>query len=570
MRYSGDVLAASGLLGYWRLGDRTGPAACEARGEFPGTYSGGYTLRRPGAISGDANKAAGFNGTTSYARVANSAGLNPTSAITLEGWVSPVSATASQTLIRKDAQYMLRIVNSTVMARLWWSDGTYTEFASPAVISGGDYQHLAVTYDGSTARLFRNGVEVASRTVAKTIRTGTGTLYLGTAGGYDSLNGQLDEVALYGSAVPAATLSKHYRTGASIALRGPQELNGVGAPQSVGLRWDAVPGASEYRVYRQEADGSWLSTPSSVVTGAPTYVDRSVTDGTTLRYRVTAVEDNAESPPSPVATVTPTSSVLLAAGDIADFTMHSDLTARLLDRLDGVVAPVGDTAYEDGAPSEFANYYEPTWGRHKWRTRPAVGDHEYGTPGATGYFDYFGEAAGPRGRGYYSYDLNGWHVIVLNSNCDKVAGCEAGSPQEQWLRADLAAANAGCTVAMWGDPMFTSSSVHTNDPSYVDFWRALYDHNVELVLNGDDHAYERFAPQRPDGRLDQARGIRQFTVGTGGRVLYGTGSLQPNSEVRNTETFGVLELSLSADSYTWRFVPQEGKTFTDTGTESCH
>ena len=306
--YSGDVLAASGLLGYWRLGDRTGPTACEARGEFPGTYSGGYTLGRPGAISGDANTAAGFNGTTSYARVANSAGLNPTSAITLEGWVSPVSATASQTLIRKDAQYMLRIANSTVMARLWWSDGTYTEFASPAVISGGDYQHLAVTYDGSTARLFRNGVVVASRTVAKTIRTGTGPLYLGTAGGYDSLNGQLDEVALYGNAVPADTLAEHYRIATdTVAPAAPGGVTAEAGDGSVGLSWSANPETdlASYRVYRRVAGDAWPSTATQEVDGT-SWTDTTAVNSTTYDYRVTAVDaSNNESTPSAPVTATP-------------------------------------------------------------------------------------------------------------------------------------------------------------------------------------------------------------------------------------------------------------------------
>ena len=568
--YSSSVLATSGLRAYWRLGDRSGTTACEARTAFPGTYSGGFTLAQQGAISGDANTAVALNGSTGYVRVPSSNGLNPTAAITVEGWVSPASAATSQTLVRKDQQYMLRVVNSTLMTRLWWTDGTYTEFASAAVMTSGEYQHVAMTYDGLTVRLFRNGVEVANRAVIKAIKTGTSALNLGTSGGYDFVNGRLDELAIYSSAVPSATVAQHYRAGSGSGITGPLTLDAAGGPRSVGLRWGAIGDASEYRLYRQRMDDSWPTAPNAVVTGAATYVDRSLTDEVPESYRVTAVVDGAESVPSPVATATPTSSVLLAAGDIADYSMNAERTAKLLDHLDGAVATLGDNAYEDGTASEFADYYEPTWGRHKWRTRPTVGDHEYRTPGAAPYYDYFGDAAGTRGRGYYSYDLQGWHIVVLNSNCAEVGGCGQGSPQEQWLRNDLTSSSANCTVAMWGDPLFTSGDVHSNDPTYTDFWRALYDNGAEIVLNGDDHAYERFAPQTPNGVGDTARGVRQFTVGTGGRMLYGTRTLLPNSEQRNTDTWGVLKLTLSGNSYSWRFVPVEGKTFTDTGTQSCH
>ncbi len=197
----------------------------------------------------------------------------------------------------------------------------------------------------------------------------------------------------------------------------------------------------------------------------------------------------------------------------------AEITAGLLDGLTGTVAVLGDTAYENGTPDEFARCYEPTWGRHKARTRPAVGNHEYGTPGAAGYFAYFGAAAGEAGKGWYSYDLGAWHVVALNSNCSLV-GCQAGSEQEQWLRADLAANGARCTVAYMHHPRFSSGNVHGGSSAVDPLWRALEADGAELVLAGHDHDYERFAPQTASGALDVERGVRQFVVGTGGRPLY--------------------------------------------------
>jgi hypothetical protein len=272
--------------------------------------------------------------------------------------------------------------------------------------------------------------------------------------------------------------------------------------------------------------------------------------------------------PTPASTQT-TSSVLVGAGDIADCNSAGDeATAALLDGINGTVFTTGDNVYETGTATEFANCYNPSWGRHKARTRPSVGNHEYGTAGATGYFGYFGSAAGEQGKGYYSYDLGAWHIVVLNSNCAQVGGCQAGSVQEQWLRADLAAHPAACTLAYWHHPRF-SSGQHGNNSAMQPFWQALYDFGADVVLNGHDHTYERFAPQTPSGASDPQRGIRQFVVGTGGRSHYGFPNSPPNSEVRNGNTFGVLKLTLSSNTYNWQFVPVAGGTFTDSGTGTC-
>jgi acid phosphatase type 7 len=228
--------------------------------------------------------------------------------------------------------------------------------------------------------------------------------------------------------------------------------------------------------------------------------------------------------------------------------------------------------YPRGTPEQFANCYAPTWGRHASRTRPVAGNHDYATPGATGYFAYFGDAAGDPLKGYYSYDLGAWHVVVINSNCLRARGCEKGSPQERWLRADLAASDKRCTLAYWHHPLFASMGEHKGTPRMRPLFQALYDNDAEIVISGHNHNYERFAPQNPAGgrHPDPARGIRQFVVGTGGAGLHPITATAPNSEVRNDETYGVLKLVLHPGRYSWRFLPVAGKTFTDVGQGTCY
>jgi acid phosphatase type 7 len=198
-----------------------------------------------------------------------------------------------------------------------------------------------------------------------------------------------------------------------------------------------------------------------------------------------------------------------------------------------------------------------------------VGNHEYNTQGASGYFGYFGAAAGGPSKGYYSYNRGNWHVVALNSMCENVGGCGADSPMVRWLKRDLAANPRKCTLAYFHHPLF-SSGPHGNQTKMRPTWGVLYAANADVVINGHDHTYERFAPQRPDGTLDRRRGIREFVVGTGGASHYSFGTIKPNSKVRNADTHGVLKLRLRADSYDWKFVPVAGKTFTDSGSTRCH
>jgi hypothetical protein len=264
--------------------------------------------------------------------------------------------------------------------------------------------------------------------------------------------------------------------------------------------------------------------------------------------------------------------VLVGAGDITRCAHleGAEAVAKLLDNIPGTVFTAGDNSNDSGLASEYANCFGPTWGRHLGRIRPAVGNHDYTTPGAPYYYQYFGAAAGDPKKGYYSYNLGSWHILVLNSNCRQIGGCEAGSPEEQWIRADLAAHPTACTLAYWHHPRF-SSGQHGDNALLQPFWQALYDHGVDVVVNGHDHDYERFAPQDPSGNLDPVRGIREFVSGTGGAGPHvAAATIDPNSEVLNDKTLGVLKLTLHPKSYDWEFVPVAGKTFTDSGSGSCH
>jgi hypothetical protein len=258
--------------------------------------------------------------------------------------------------------------------------------------------------------------------------------------------------------------------------------------------------------------------------------------------------------------------VLVGAGDIASCSSEGDeATASLLENIPGTVFTTGDNVYPDGSSTEFANCYDPSWGRLKARTYPSPGNHDYHITDAAGYFNYFGPAAGDPTKGYYSYDLGTWHIIVLNSNIP----VEAGSPQEQWLRADLAAHPVACTAAYWHHPRFSSGIRHGSNTRLQPLWQALYDYGADVVMVGHEHNYERFAPQDPNGKADPARGIRQFVIGSGGRSHYEFGAPIANSEIRNGDTHGVLKLTLHPTSYSWEFIPEAGGSFTDSGNSPC-
>ena len=260
--------------------------------------------------------------------------------------------------------------------------------------------------------------------------------------------------------------------------------------------------------------------------------------------------------------------VLVGAADIAVCGAGGSMeTGRMLDTQQGTVFVAGDIAYTEGTAEQFRACYDPVWGRHKARTRPAPGNHEYGSAGAAPYFAYFGSNAGPNGLGYYRYHKGSWLVFSLNSNTE---GAERMA-QLEWLRRELATQTSDCTVAYFHHPLFSSGPHGTVPPMPVvsDLWRELYAAGADVVITGHEHFYERFAPQNPDGAPDPRFGLRQFIVGTGGAPM-----TQPVRRVQNSETivlsFGLLRLTLEAQSYRWDFLSVDGGAIRDSGTGSCH
>ena len=369
----------------------------------------------------------------------------------------------------------------------------------------------------------------------------------------------------------------------------PTGLAAVPGSGSVTLSWTAntEPDLAGYNVYR----GASLLNGAAPVSGT-SFSDTGLTNGTTYTYTITAVDTSGNaSVQSPPVSATPVGGssdpVLITAGDIAGCSWTSDsTTATLVEGIAGTVLTLGDNVYQNGTASEFSSCYGPTWGRFKSRTRPTPGNHDYNTAGASGYFDYFngvGAQSGPAGdrsRGYYSFDLGAWHVVVLNSECEATTGlwlkggCAAGSAQETWFKADLAAHATAATnniIVTWHKPRFSSSTEHGNSTHMQNFWQLAYAGGVDLVLSGHSHNYERFAPMNATGAADPtAFGVPEIVVGTGGAGAHGFTTPATTSLVRNSGTAGVLVLKLHPASFDWQFVPVPGKTFTDAGTRAVH
>jgi uncharacterized protein YjdB len=422
--------------------------------------------------------------------------------------------------------------------------------ASATVNEGQTLQLTATLKDANGNVLIGRSITWSSSTSSAATVNGTG-LVTGVAAGSTTITatseGQSGTSAITVVHLPVASVtvtpaSGTVSAGSSLQLTAtPKDANGnplVGRT----VTWQSSNTAAA------TVNGSGLV--SGVAAGSATITATSEGQSGTAAITVTA----------PSASV-----VLVGAGDIADCTT-GEPTAQLLDNIAGTVFTAGDNAYTNGTASEFATCYDPSWGRHKARTRPAPGNHDYGTSGATGYYNYFGALAGPAGLGYYSYDLGAWHIISLNSN----VSMSAGSAQEVWLRADLAASTKTCTIAYWHHPRFSSGASHGSSTMSAGAFQALYDAGADIVIVGHDHEYERFAPQTPSAAPDPARGIREFVVGTGGAGLYSFATPLPNSEVRDNTSHGVLKLTLSDGSYTWQFIPVAGDSFTDSGSGTCH
>jgi chitodextrinase len=366
----------------------------------------------------------------------------------------------------------------------------------------------------------------------------------------------------------------------------PKKLRVTAAsPTAVSLAWNASTddvGVVAYLVLR---DGKRIATVAAPTT---VFTDTTVAADTTYLYRVRAKDaaGNKSAASRQVSATTASSFTVAAAGDVAcdpsDPNYHNGAgtstacrqmyTSDILvnGHFDAVLA-LGDLQYDSGSLTDFNTVYDPSWGRVKSITYPVVGNHEYGQSNASGYFQYFGSVAGAPGKGWYSFDLGAWHIIAINSNCDRISGgCGSGSPEETWLQSDLSAHPAQCTLAMWHHARFSSG--HDGDNTFMQtMWSDLYAAGAEIVLSGHSHDYERFAPQNASGQLDNANGIRQFVVGTGGAFFTGLGSsLDANSQAAQNNTYGVLKLTLRPGAYDWQFLPEAGKTYSDSGTTACH
>jgi hypothetical protein len=272
----------------------------------------------------------------------------------------------------------------------------------------------------------------------------------------------------------------------------------------------------------------------------------------------------------PTHTPTPEPILLIGAGDIAycgPDALGDEATSNILERFHSAeIFTAGDNVSGEGRGAEFRNCFGPTWGQYLDRLHPVPGNHDLETEGGAPFYEYFGEAAGQPGQGYYSYDLGDWHIVGLNSNCDAIA-CGPNSAQASWLREDLAANGSQCTILYWHHPRY-SSGISGNYGLVSSFWRIALEYGADVVVSGHDHDYERFALQDGDGKADPD-GIRQFVVGTGGSKLRDFGEVKPNSEMRDNSSLGVILFRLFPGRYEWEFIPVEGGTFTDHGEDKC-
>ncbi|MBN2116662.1 MAG: DNRLRE domain-containing protein [Anaerolineales bacterium] len=304
------------------------------------------------------------------------------------------------------------------------------------------------------------------------------------------------------------------------------------------------------------ADGTFSFVLAIDSSDAATFSSR---QGSQPPQLVITLADGSTTTPTP--TLAADNVTFVGAGDISDCDNDNDeLTARLLDAIPGTVFTTGDNVYSSGTAEQFAECYDPTWGRHKDRTRPIPGNHDYRTSGAAGYFQYFNTVPS-----YYAYDLGSWRIYALNSEIDVAEG----SPQVTWLQSDLSANPRQCILAYWHQPRWSSGEHHGSDTKYQTLWQIFYEAGAELVLNGHEHSYERFAPMNAAGGADPL-GMREFVIGTGGKNLYGFDTILPASEVRDNTSYGVLKLTLRPTGYDWEFVPAAGSTFTDRGSAECH
>ena len=450
-----------------------------------------------GAIGGDPDTAASFDGSTGWVSVPDAAVLDTEDSFTIEAWIrrGAISTASTQVVVSKqDGSWVLLVDegNHLVLRRSRVAD---VASSTATIDDTTTWHHVAVTKNGASVHLYLDGSDVTGAISDSTMVDNGQPMAIGQSAGSSFFNGSIDEVAVYDAVLTASQVAAHSAAGA----------------------------------------GSGTTTPP------PT------------------------NPP-------PAAAPLVAATDDCREQATSDL---LVGGALAAVLPLGDEQYENGTLGEFRASYDPSWGRVKTISRPVPGNHEYNTSGAAGYFDYFdgGGAtnglAGPRGKGWYSFDVGTWHLVALNSNCDAVGGCTSTSAQVKWLRSDLAAHPNRCTLAYWHHPRYNSGFTG-NATNMSAIWTVLQKAGAELVLNGHSHGYERFAPMDAGGKANATSGMREIVVGTGGEDHHSIGTVQANSQVRDFSTFGVLQLTLGDGRFDWRFAPISGSSFSDAGGQACH
>jgi hypothetical protein len=618
-----DQVLEDSPRGYWRLDEASGTtAADEAAAGNDAAYTGGVSLGVPGAVSEASNTAVRLDGSNDVVNAGDPAdgSLDMGSGdFTVEAWVS-ATANGERAVVSKkssSSDYWFVSVSDDSghvgHVRVKIDDGSVSRQAyGPAIrVDDGAWHHVVVLFDRDTGiRIYVDGVSRLTTGAMAGSVNNSAALRAGAASSYGYFAGRLDELAIYPRLLSDTRIQAHYGAGdttpPAVTLSTP--TNGSTTtdttPHFSGAAGTATTdNAVSVAIYGgSQATGTPVQTLTAVPdqSGAWSVDATSALASGTYTARATQTDAAGNTGASSAKTFTisgapppPSAPVIAAAGDIACDPANSSFkggsgtstscrqmaTSNLLVNagLDAVLA-IGDLQYACAGTSAFQQSYEPSWGRVKGITFAAAGNHEYQKSGGTncdttgkgtGYFNYFGARAGDPSKGYYSFDLGSWHLIALNSMCSTAGGCSAGSPQEKWLRADLAAHPSACTLAFFHYPRFSSGS--TGSSSSMDpFWDALYDYGAEVVLSGHDHIYERFGPQTPNAAPDFARGIREFVVGTGGRSLFGFSStIKPNSEARS-KTYGVLKMVLRPTGYDWEFLAEAGKTFTDSGSTSCH
>jgi chitodextrinase len=544
------------------------------------TGSSGMSVQQQVTYAGSWAARATASGTAAYAY--KSLGT-PLSELYYDGRFNAISQdpTTSASLVRfrtSTAGAILTILRRSDNKLAYYNEVTGVTTVGPVVSAGAWHElevHVLINGASSLIEVWLDGTRITA--LSKTDSLGTtpvGRVYIG-----DPATGRTFDYAFDNEIIStAADVSPPTTpTGVAAVPIGSTRLN---------VTWNASQDNNQVTGYTLYRNGNAVATLGPNTTG---YADSSLSLSTTYSYTVDAFDGagnrSARSTAASGTTGAPSSSdpIVATAGDIAcdpaDGRYNGGVgtatackqraTSNILFSSDvAAVLPLGDNQYEQATQWQFMQSYDASWGRVFSLTRPVPGNHEYLTQGAAGYYGYFGTRAGDPTKGYYSYDVGAWHIIALNSECANVGGCGFGSPQEQWLRNDLASHSNLCTIAYWHKPRFTSG-LHGNDESFATWWFDLYTASADVVLAGHDHDYERFAPQDPSQNPD-SNGIREFVVGTGGQEHEPFIAPAPNSQVFNNDTFGVLKLTLHPASYDWQFVPEAGGTFTDSGTAACH